>query len=178
MELLDLTIAELVRSNVDKRHPFKTMVLGTVEGSIPQLRTVVKRNFHKSKGITFYTDSRSPKVAQIRQNPQVSLLLYHPKKKLQVRISGEAHIASSESALHKSALQSIEQSRSRTDYMTVLPPGHVINDTEVTYGDHLSVAVIQVVLTKMDVLVLDRQGHQRRAYSLESDQWIETTLVP
>ena len=178
MNYLETAIAELIRSNVDKRHPFRTMVLGTSGGDYPQLRTVVNRKFSKNDGITFYTDSRSPKVNQILANPQVSLLFYHPKKKLQLRILGIANFLDQSSDQYRQALQSIKQSPSAKDYTTALPPGSHIDSVEYAYGDTLNAAVVQVELKEIEVLLLDRDGHQRRLYTIEDGDWMEQVLVP
>ena len=85
-------IGELKGGVTDPNHPFKFGTLATLGlGNLPRLRTIRIRDFDpQNMRLTFYTDSRSKKILHIKENNKVSLLFYHPKKLLQLRLEGLA----------------------------------------------------------------------------------------
>jgi hypothetical protein len=71
--------------------PFHRPVLGTTGKDGSSLRTVILRQFlWPERILVCYTDARAPKVQEISSFSKVSWLFYHPKKKVQLRISGPA----------------------------------------------------------------------------------------
>lgn len=178
MSLLEIAFTELGRSNVDRRHPYRSMMLAT-HATFPEVRTVVKRDFDFDKRlITFYTDRRTPKCDQISKNSKVSLLLYHPKKKLQLRIYATATLLSTDHAKHKKALNQISNSKSKNDYLTKHTPGTSLTDGQVLFGVTLHLAVVELLISSMDIVLLSDQGHQRNRYTFHNEQWKEEMLVP
>ena len=81
-------LIELMRSNVDRKHPFRNCVLATVFKEKVNQRTVIHRKFYHNNTSLIYTDSRSKKVKQLEANPISSLLFYDTKKQLQVSVAG------------------------------------------------------------------------------------------
>jgi pyridoxine/pyridoxamine 5'-phosphate oxidase len=59
---------ELGRASLDRHHEWRTPVLASADADgLPEARTVVLRQVDAVAGqLTFYTDSRSPKVAQLQ----------------------------------------------------------------------------------------------------------------
>jgi pyridoxamine 5'-phosphate oxidase len=75
------------------RHPFHHPALATLNIGTPEVRTVILREFsQKDRTLTCYSDARTPKVVQIRNNPFVTFLFYHPRKMIQLRLSGTASV--------------------------------------------------------------------------------------
>ena len=107
--------------------PFHWPVLGTADkkGS-RSLRTVILRQFILAERmLVCHTDARAPKVREIIDCDNVSWLFYHPRRKVQLRISGKA-------TLHADDQVANEQWRatkisSRLNYCTTMPPGTVID---------------------------------------------------
>ena len=86
---------ELRKGTSKKGHPFRYFTLATIgQGPIPRLRTVVLRRVSEDFKLIFYTDRRSKKIQHIKENSSVSLLFYHPKQLLQLKIEGKADIVS------------------------------------------------------------------------------------
>lgn len=85
---------KMLRRGVDTvRHPFHWPVLATLNGTIPEVRTVILRGFsQKDRTLHCYCDSRTPKVHQIRRHPAVGWLFYHPRRQVQLRINGMASV--------------------------------------------------------------------------------------
>jgi pyridoxine/pyridoxamine 5'-phosphate oxidase len=69
--------------------PFHEPVLATAGSDGSSLRTVILRQFNKAERLLVcHTDSRADKVKQISDYARVCWLFYHPKNKIQLRISG------------------------------------------------------------------------------------------
>lgn len=78
---------------LDREHPFHTPVFATENGSAPSLRVVVLRRFwRRPPALAFHSHIGAPKIEQIKANPNVSFLFYHPEEKLQVRVKAAAEI--------------------------------------------------------------------------------------
>lgn len=180
MNLLEIAKQELIRSNADYRHPFKLMTLATIDASTgyPQVRTVVKRHIDSLFSVLIYTDSRSPKMAQIKSNNLISAIWYHPKKKLQVRMDCIAHIVEEDSQLYQDHLLKVKQSKSVEDYTTSLAPGTEFSGFEVEHRDKIHFSLIQLNPTRIEVLKLSSEAHQRASYINVNGQWKESILVP
>ena len=82
---------------LEREHPFHTPVFGTICDGEPQLRVVVLRRFWRKnpRGLAFHAHIGSPKIEEIRSNPNISWLFYHPSEKFQVRIKGAATVHTS-----------------------------------------------------------------------------------
>lgn len=184
INLLEFAKQELIRSNADRRHPFRYFTLGTIDTftNTPELRTVVKRHFNSDFEVFFFTDTRSPKVAQIKGNQNISAHFYHPKKQLQIRLKGIAELLSEDDVFYQNQLNTIQQSRSINDYMTLEAPGSPLEEANeeksIKYGTALYFTVIRIRPSLLDILQLDRNGHLRATYSKQGEDWEEQLLVP
>ena len=71
------------------RSPFTMMQLATIgmDGA-PKVRTIVIRQVDETHStLSFVTDVRSPKIAEIRLDPRVSLVGYDPQAGIQIRLT-------------------------------------------------------------------------------------------
>ncbi len=180
LELLKTIKAEWVRSNADRRHPFRLFSLGTIkypEGT-PAIRTVVLRSFrHDTDSFLVFTDSRSPKCLDISHQDAVELLFYHPRKKWQVRVKATAKVQGKEHPDYRGFLEQAKQSPSISDYMTLHPPG--TPSEQVEFGDEIHFAFIEMEAKEYDILMLDRAGHKRERFvKTGGDIWEGSSLVP
>ena len=95
---LDLTFNEIIgllkRGVKDRKSCFHYTTLSTVDEKYnPRSRTVILRNFFEKKFlINIHSDSRANKVKEIEINSNVSLIFYDDKKKIQIRIKGNAKV--------------------------------------------------------------------------------------
>lgn len=97
-EILKKIWKHLDLGTLERNHPFHTPVFGTVaSGCTPNLRVVVLRRFWRKnpRALAFHTHADSPKIAELRSNPNVSFAFYHAPEKLQVCIKGKATIHTS-----------------------------------------------------------------------------------
>lgn len=170
---------ELHKSLVKKGHPFRYFTLATVGlDQIARLRTVVLRKVTPDLKLIFYTDRRSKKVTHIVENDKVSLLFYHPKLMLQLKVEGKAKIVKDEEVL-KTYWNGI-QPNSRKDYITQRPPGSTItNPDDVEYlNEENHFCIIEIAPFKIEYLKLKRPNHLRIKYSKHEDDWEGEFLVP
>lgn len=170
---------ELHKGVHKKGHPFRYITLATVgHENNASLRTVVLRQVSKELQLTIYTDSRTKKISDIKENNQVCLLLYHPKKLLQLKIEGSAQIVTDHVRL-KTYWSGIQPS-SRKDYITHNSPGSAIkNPNEVEYLEDTNYfSMIDITPTKMEYLRLQRPNHIRVEFTKEKEDWKGNFLVP
>ena len=180
MDLFKMAKAEWVRASVDKRHPFRTFVLGTRDEKM-EMRTVVMRSFDSSSfTLRFYTDSRSPKYAQIHRNNQVALLFYHPSKKLQIRAHALATELSPESTTYRSIKANLLGSGNTSDYTTLYAPGALRDspDKALSYGEDIYLSCFDLEIFSMDLLLLSREGHQRMLAEKDIEGWRVKAIIP
>ena len=171
--------AELRKGTSKKGHPYRYFTLATVgTGSVARLRTVVLRRVSEDFKLIFYTDRRSKKITHIKENNHVSLLFYHPKQLLQLKIEGKAHIVSDPEELQK--YWSGVQPSSRKDYTTKSAPGSPVSHPDnVEYlEDKDYFAIIEVVLSEIEYLKLKRPNHLRVLFTKEEENWSGEFLAP
>lgn len=170
---------ELKKGTSKKGHPFRYCTLGTVGlGTTARLRTIVVRRVSDDLKLVFYTDKRSKKIGHIKENNTVSLLFYHSKKLLQLRIEGKAKIVSDAEDLQK--YWSGVQPASRKDYTTTLAPGSPVSDPDaIEYLEEKNhFAIVEIEPFKIEYLKLKRSNHLRILFSKEDGEWGREFLIP
>lgn len=162
-----------------KGHPFRFAVLGTMGlNNNPALRTVVLRQVSDALSLRIYTDARSNKLQQIKANNQVSLLFYHPKQMLQIKVEGIASIITDQGTLQK--YWSGVQPNSRKDYITSEAPGSsILNADAVEYLEEENhFTIIEIIPKSIEYLKLKRPNHLRVQYLKSAKNWNGEFLVP
>jgi pyridoxine/pyridoxamine 5'-phosphate oxidase len=171
--------AHLFKGIHKKGHPFRYGVFASIglQGE-PALRTVVLRHVSDDLTLRFYTDGRSNKIEQIKNNNRVSLLFYHPKQLLQVKVEGIATIISKKETLQK--YWSGVQPNSRKDYITSLKPGSSISHPDaVEYvAEENYFTILEITPTRIEYLKLKRPNHLRIQFLKTDINWKGTFLVP
>ncbi len=83
---------DLARAVSDRAHPFRLPAVATVTlGGNPSVRTVVLREVDIGRRqLVFYTDARSPKVEDIRQQRRLAWHFWDPGRQIQLRIATSA----------------------------------------------------------------------------------------
>ena len=77
----------------DRHHPWHTPTLANVGDGVAQVRTVVLRSADPaSRVLTCHTDTRSPKITHLKEDPSFSWLFYDRDAKIQLRAYGHAWI--------------------------------------------------------------------------------------
>lgn len=169
-----------IHNGINERgHPFRFITMATVGNeTTARLRTVVLREVNDDLRLTIYTDSRTEKMKHIADNNQVSFLLYHPEKMLQLKVEGTAEIATNTDRL-QTTWQNI-QPNSRKDYITQTSPGNSIkNPDHVEYvKDKNYFTIIDITPSKIEYLKLKRPNHIRALFIKMDKSWNGEFLVP
>ena len=119
----------LAQGVVNKKSKFHTPTFSTINGNAINSRTIILRKVdNKKKMLFFYSDSRSRKVLNIKQNNNATVHLYEPRFKLQVQLYGHANI---ENKTEKTKnIWSNLKSFSKKNYLSALSPGEKINSLD------------------------------------------------
>ncbi|WP_324025798.1 pyridoxamine 5'-phosphate oxidase family protein [Maribacter sp. BPC-D8] len=163
----------------EREHPFRFITMATVGNeTVARLRTVVLREVSDDLRLTIYTDSRTEKMKHIAANNQVSFLLYHPEKMLQLKVEGTAQIVTNKDRI-QSTWENI-QPNSRKDYITQTSPGSAIkNPDHVEYVENENYfTIIDIIPSKIEYLKLQRPNHIRALFTKIDDKWNGEFLIP
>jgi len=172
---------ELHRGALDSKHPFRYLTLATIGNNSPDQRTVVMRKVDEAFNFYFFTDSRTAKFTQIKENPQAEFLVYHPSKRTQIRVKGTIQIH------HQNKLSqemwSRVQGEARKAYNSILSPGSEIADPDLAYDwpaelDDRFFAVLQFIPERIEALQLNGLTHVRVSFSKTEGNWEGKWLVP
>jgi pyridoxine/pyridoxamine 5'-phosphate oxidase len=171
--------AELRRATVDKKHPFRYFVLASMIDNQVYQRTLALRSIDKKQHIWAYTDFRTPKVKQLQANPHASLLFFHPKKWLQIRIQTtvQIHYQDEETA----AIWKNIPIHSQKDYTTKLSPSTSLETSkgvEYLEGQANYFCRIAFIPQNVEILQIRREGHLRAKFQWQNTDWKGTWLVP
>jgi general stress protein 26 len=177
-QIWQTVLHELHRGALDPKHPFRYMTLATAGTHFPQVRTVVLRQLTSNLEFLVFADVRSAKLQDLQEVPRVSLLLYHPKKQVQVRVKALAtiHVANDLALEHWKGISERRQS----EYTGKLAPGTRIEKPELgweTNADSAHFSVLKFSPLSIEVLQLAKDGHLRIQFELASG-WQGTWMVP
>jgi len=151
--------------------PFHSPVLGTVDQGRSALRTVILRQFRFTERVLVcHTDSRANKVRQMSNQADVCWLFYHPKKKVQLRISGPA-------TLHTDDRLADEQWAAtkiptRLNYCAVEPPGTCLELPSSGLPDFLLNKVLTLINTE-----IGRKNFMVIAGQIKSLDWLQLSIL-
>lgn len=163
-EAQETILNEIRRATVDRKHPFRNVVLATVNAeNEPVQRTVVLREMEKNDRFLIYTDQRSRKVRDLNQQTFCSMLMYHPAKKTQVTIKGKGKLVRDPQFL-KEKWKHIGAFGAYS-YTSNLSPGTPIPRPEQAHAfspqDATNFCVIEIIAQEIEVLQLDGKTHRR-----------------
>jgi len=182
----------LARGVTHFNDPFHWPVLGTTGKDGCSLRTVILRQFILPERILVcHTDARAGKVQEIGDSAEVSWLFYHPKKKVQLRVSGHAK-------LHTDDRFADEQwtatgITSRLNYCATQPPGTPIEKPSSGLPDFLlnkvpnllesergrkNFMAIACRIDSIDWLILRALGNLRALFEWDENRLNATWLIP
>ncbi|MEL6134208.1 MAG: hypothetical protein AAFR59_12665 [Bacteroidota bacterium] len=182
----------LKRGVADKKDPFQSLTLVTYDGKYPNPRTVILRKFNiQPFTLTCHTDTRAGKITDIAQHPEISWHGWHPRRRVQLRLYGQAHVHT------HGTLWEEEWNRigltSRTNYSPIMPPAQQIDsfqEGQATYAKLAETsqaeseewkkhfAVVETKINGVEWLTLHRAGHRRARFTLQSQEWEGKWWVP
>ena len=169
LAFIEAGLSALEHSLDDRGNEFRNVQLATSRpGGYPGLRTLVLRSFERFPACAeMHSDARAGKVRDIAQASQVTLLSWSPADHLQLRFEGNARLHRDDDVAR--ARWDKLSPKARNTYGLRAEPGTPIADPEEQV--HLppdeqfrQFTVILVSLSNVDVLRLDPDGGQTRAY--------------
>ena len=189
-ELWQLAWDSLRQGSSQSRSPFHQGVMATQSEQGPEARYVVLRQVDEQNSrVCFHTDTRSPKVQQIKNEPTIAWCFYG--EGLQLRLQGTAQ-------LHQDnpiARNGWEQASlmSRRAYLSTRPPGTALANPEdeksVTLGNVAMSAeeseisfshfmLVEVQVLELEILLLKASGHLRALFNISGHERQAGWLTP
>ncbi len=165
---------------------FHQGVLATISPDGPQARYAVLRAVDATSGsVAFHTDRRSPKCAQLLQDPRVSWCFFGHGE--QLRLQGRVTLHLDDAAADQAWAACRPQARA--NYAVPLAPGIAVVQPELADGpgpfatEALVVArgnfaLAQVQVDSVDWLSLAASGHRRAQFSRDGSRWQSTWVAP
>ena len=163
---------ELAVAVGSKRHPWRLAVLATVDGQAADARSVVLRDFQvESRTLLMYTDSRSPKAAQLAAHPNGTLVLWSAELGWQLRLKVALTLQTAGLQV-SSRWARLKLTPAAQDYLSPLPPGSPLNGhpPERESREHFAVLAAQVL--SVDWLELHASGHRRARFDAAGAIWL------
>ena len=175
-ELLKDLQGEMKLGYLKRKHSFRYVYLATIADGRPHQRTVVLRDVVNERNPIIYTDARSSKVKELKENPNASLIMYNHKKLMQITLSGQVKMI--ESGDYYDDCWSRIQGDSQKNFITEKAPGISIdNPDEVEYGDDHHFMILELVPDQIEYLKLESPNHVRAIFKAE-DNWQGQFLNP
>lgn len=166
---------ELQRATQDRHSQWRTPVLATVDkAGAPDARTVVMRHADaKLSCLHIYTDSRSPKVAVLADQPNAMLVFWSKRLNWQLRVRVQMSVQTAGPQVD-AVWARVSQSAAAGDYLSPCAPGDRLPGApaptrDSTHPHHLAILVAQV--QDIDWLELARSGHRRALLGADTWQW-------
>jgi hypothetical protein len=175
----------MARALRQKSHPFRAFCLATAVAGGADARLVILRKLtHRPFECHAYTDARSDKMAQLREQPMAALHFWHHVARLQVVVQARAVVHHCD-AVSTEAWQQVGAD-ARAEYNAEPGPGSTLVDPE-RWQKHAvraelspnDFAVLRFIAVRMDVLQLRREGHIRATFHYrEGVQYDAAFVVP
>lgn len=157
----------------NKSHAWRVMSLATVDGERADLRSVVLREVNAAaRQLIFFTDARSPKVAQVQAQPQATLLAWSEALGWQLRLRVRLTVAIS-GLVVSSRWARLKMTPAAHDYLSPLPPGTPVERYLPERGSRDHFAVLTAAVEGLDWLELHADGHRRALFDADGQgQWV------
>ena len=183
---------QIFRAAQGRNDAMRTPVLATFDGKKIHQRTIVLRKVNVQNRILYYfSDYRAPKIQHLQVDPQLNVVFYSAKKKLQIEASGIGIVAHQDERC-RSFWQQINV-QGRQSYATDKAPGSLHlqdegfltkdwpkNDSDLSQTEwaFANFALIEMHIDTLDVLHLHQDGHQRARFDWENGEWNGHWVVP
>jgi hypothetical protein len=172
-----------------------TPVVATIgQNGTPQQRVMVLREADRAmRRLRFHTDVRSAKIAEVGHGALVSVLMYDPAEKLQLRLSGGATLQTEGAAVEQAWREATVFAR--RCYMAEHAPGlstdaptsglpewiegkKPVEDELITARAHF--ALLWVEISSVEWLYLANAGHRRAKWRWDdaTQNWSGNWLIP
>lgn len=169
-----------------QRSPFTMLQAATlgIDGA-PKVRTIVLRQVSRAdRVLSFHTDARSEKVAELRRDPRMSIVANDLDSLVQIRAEGVAAICDDEA--QRRAIWQSSRPHTLLLYRAPLPPGTPVESPEDAHVDgtaptgdgYENFCLIHMTITRVDWLELARAGHRRAVFDLHEGGYEGRWIAP
>ena len=157
----------------DVPHEWRVAVLATIDDGQADARSLVLREVDAAeRRLVFYTDARSPKVRQIEQSPQGTLIFYSRKLGQQLRMQVRLNVETAGLAVSSRWARLQTQAGAR-DYLSVEAPGRPLDAPLSELGVRGHFAMIEAMAETVDWLELHPEGHRRATLGTGGARWVQ-----
>ncbi|WP_241301906.1 pyridoxamine 5'-phosphate oxidase family protein [Burkholderia stabilis] len=169
-----------------QRSPFTMLQAATlgIDGA-PKVRTIVLRQVSRAdRVLSFHTDARSEKVAELRRDPRMSIVANDLDSLVQIRAEGVAAICDDEA--QRRAIWQSSRPHTLLLYRAPLPPGTSVESPEDAHVDgtaptgdgYENFCLIHMTIQRFDWLELARAGHRRAVFDLHEGGYEGRWIAP
>lgn len=177
----------------NRKSPMHTPIVASIDlDGAPNQRVMVLREFDRERNILrFHTDIRSPKVAEIGSNNNVSIAFYDAQKRVQLKLYGKAEILSDADQATEAWLQTDTMGRR----VYLCDPGSGAKSNMATSGiaeelqsrrptleesemGRKNFAIIIIKIDKIDWLSLSSKGNKAASFRRVNNGWDSHWLIP
>lgn len=169
------------------RSPYSIAQLATVgtDGTAKVRYVVLRRVSEDTSEVTFHTDVRSAKVAEISASPSVALVAADLEKNLQIRLEGKASIITEDPV--KRATWDASRDHSLVLFRNPMVPGTPIDnpsddqpETEPADREdgYENFCVVAISVIHIDWLDLSADGHERASLVHTGSDWCGSWVAP
>jgi general stress protein 26 len=172
---------ELNRGALDPKHPFRFVTLATRSKNGVDARYLVLRSVDEDLNFYLFTDARTSKVEQLTLFSDAVLLFYHPSKRIQVKVKGNAEVRINDKMT--ASFWSKVQGDSRKAYNQIMAPGTAIQDPKEAFvwDEALSdsnFAIIKIKPERIEALQLNGMEHLRIVMNSKEGNWDISWIAP
>jgi len=173
-------LLELAAKGFDE--PFRTPAVASAGLDGPDIRTVILREaLPQQRRVLFYTDARSPKVAQMDRHNAITWMFYDPVRRLQIRAWGRASLHGDD--LLASRCWDECSAASRRNYCGLQVPGSALEEQgqDVSMGNpdgRENFLVVATEFSQLDVLLLGAKSNRRAGLAWNGSVWTAGWLSP
>ncbi|WP_396331406.1 pyridoxamine 5'-phosphate oxidase family protein [Burkholderia anthina] len=174
-----------------QRSPFTMLQAATLglDGA-PKVRTIVLRQVSRAdRLLSFHTDVRSEKVAELRRDPRIAIVANDLDALVQIRAEGTVSICDDDA--QRRAIWQSSRPHTLLLYRAPLRPGTPIESpaeahiaasqspgAALTDDGYRNFCLLHVKLTRIDWLDLARSGHRRAVFDLNDDGYEGRWIAP
>lgn len=182
----------LIKAAIKRKGNYQKPSVATVDtDGFARQRVIVLREVDlQQRQLTFFSDARSEKVKELANHPHLSCLFWDERKKVQIRMSGQAILEQgSARCCHYWERLPVQ---GRTSYAGRTAPGTTQETDNVPLPDHWHdemdleetayafehFMVITCQVYRADLLHLHHEGHQRAQFNYKDGTWAGSWVAP
>lgn len=157
---------ELARCAGDRSHGWRVCTLATLDADgEADARSVVIREVNTDRReLVFFTDARSPKVAQFAARPKGTLVMWSAELGWQLRLKVDLGVETAGLAV-SSRWARLKMKPAAFDYLSPLPPGTPLEHPVPERGSREHFAVVTLQVRAIDWLGLRAEGQRRALFA-------------